>query len=323
MTPSKVWKITLYTAGILFLLIAGSLLYITGFLLRSDPEPLTVEITPARVETGRYLANHVMVCIDCHSTRDWTLFSGPLVPGTEGSGGEIFSKQMGFPGTFVSPNITPFKLKSWSDAELFRAITQGIDNRDMPLYPVMPYPFYGTLDREDIYCIIAYLRTLPSLSKVPDPSYASFPNSIFMYLEPKKPVMVNKPDRTDTVAYGKYLATAAVCIDCHTIAKKGRIDRSQAFTGSREFQMPMKTVTSANITPSVATGIGRWTPEAFIARFKGYDPAAGMLPKADNVGFNTMMPWSMYAGMETDDLRAIHRYLQTLEPVENSIRKVR
>jgi mono/diheme cytochrome c family protein len=322
MTPNRIWKIAGYTAGAIVLLIAGAILYITGFLLRTNPEPLNVEVTPARVEAGRYLANHVMVCIDCHSTRDWTLFSGPIVPGTEGSGGEIFSKEMGFPGKFVSPNITPYALRSWTDAELFRAITQGIDKRHMPLYPVMPFPYYGKLDREDILSIIAYLRTLPEIASTPDPSYTGFPFSLIMYLIPKKPVFEPKPDRSDTLAYGKYLVTAAVCIDCHTTARKGMIDRSLAFTGRREFKLQMKTVVSANITSSVDAGIGRWSPEAFIARFRAYDPLTNPLPKAENVGFNTVMPWSMYAGMDPTDLLAMHHYLQTLEPVETEVKKI-
>lgn len=47
---------------------------------------IKVSITPDRVKRGSYLANHVMLCMDCHSTRDWTLFSGPMVSGTEGRG---------------------------------------------------------------------------------------------------------------------------------------------------------------------------------------------------------------------------------------------
>lgn len=323
MTPNKIWRIAGYSAGAIVLLIAGAIIYITGFMLRSKPEPVTVEVTPARVEAGRYLANHVMVCMDCHSTRDWKLFSGPIIPGTEGIGGEVFSEEMGFPGRFVSQNITPFKLKEWTDAELLRAITHGIDKRNMPLFPVMPYPYYGKLDREDIYSIIAYLRTLPVQDTTPEPSYTSFPFSIIMYLIPKKPAFEQKPEKSDTVAYGKYLVTAAVCVDCHTIARRGKIDRTRAFAGGREFVMPLKTVVSANITPSVATGIGRWTAEAFIARFQAYNPATNPLPKAEDVGFNTVMPWSMYAGLDSVDLRAMYRYLQSLEPVENNVKKIR
>ena len=61
-----------------------------------------VELTPERIEHGRYLAHSVTVCMDCHSTRDWSKFSGPVIPGTEGKGGERFDQSMGFPGIFFS-----------------------------------------------------------------------------------------------------------------------------------------------------------------------------------------------------------------------------
>ncbi|MBL0306430.1 MAG: hypothetical protein IPQ25_10445 [Chitinophagaceae bacterium] len=39
---------------------------------------------------GDYLANHVAACIHCHSKRDFSKYSGPVIPGTEGSGGDVF-----------------------------------------------------------------------------------------------------------------------------------------------------------------------------------------------------------------------------------------
>lgn len=65
-----------------------------------DAPDLTVELTPERIKRGEYLANHVTACMDCHSTRDWTVFSGPLENGTLGKGGEYFGPEMGFPGKF-------------------------------------------------------------------------------------------------------------------------------------------------------------------------------------------------------------------------------
>ncbi|HNR74792.1 MAG TPA: cytochrome C, partial [Cyclobacteriaceae bacterium] len=72
-----------------------------------DAEDIKIEYTPERIERGRYLANSVSVCMDCHSTRDWTKFSGPLTEGTLGQGGETFDQSFGFPGKYISRNITP------------------------------------------------------------------------------------------------------------------------------------------------------------------------------------------------------------------------
>ena len=84
---------------------------------------LKVEVTNERVKKGEYLANNVMVCIDCHSLRDWSKYSGPIVPGTEWMGGEFFDQEQGLPGKYFATNITPYTLESWSDGEIYRAIT--------------------------------------------------------------------------------------------------------------------------------------------------------------------------------------------------------
>src|SRR5947209_1844211 len=61
--------------------------------------------TPERVARGKYLVEHVSVCLDCHS--DHVLaYSLPVKPGTEGLGGYIFDKQLGFPGVAAGQNIT-------------------------------------------------------------------------------------------------------------------------------------------------------------------------------------------------------------------------
>lgn len=37
--------------------------------------------------------------------------------------------------------------------------------------------------------------------------------------------------------------------------------------------------------------------------------------------FNSLMPWAMYAGMDTTDLEAIYAYLVSLPPVEKKINR--
>ena len=65
-------------------------------------KPKLKQITvPKKIERGRYLANHATVCVDCHSTRDWSRFSGPIVEGTEGKGGEIFDQNLDSQGAIL------------------------------------------------------------------------------------------------------------------------------------------------------------------------------------------------------------------------------
>jgi mono/diheme cytochrome c family protein len=265
-----------------------------------------------------------MVCIDCHSTRDWSKFSGPLVPGTDGKGGEVFDEKLGFPGHFMSPNITPFALKDWTDAEIYRAITSGVSRDGHPLFPIMPYPAYGTLDTEDIYSVIAYIRSLPSIDYLPARSNPTFPMNVILHLMPARATPEVLPPASDTLRYGEYLVRASGCIECHTPAEHGQIVKTLAFTGGREFQMPDGSLLeSSNLTPDMETGIGKWTKEAFIFRFKTYDPATFQPPVLHQGELQSIMPWTMYAGMDTTDLTAIYKYLHSLKPVSNKVAKIK
>lgn len=300
---------------VLFLCIA----YIYFFLPRVPVQELKVDVTPERVERGKYLANHVTVCMDCHSTRDWSRFSAPPIPGTEGRGGEKFDQTMGFPGRFYSPNITPYSLSSWSDGEIYRAITSGVGKSDRPFFPVMPYPYYGQLDKEDIYCIIAYLRTLPSIEYKAPVSEADFPMNIILHMIPGKAALSVKPEKSDTLAYGRYLLLAASCIECHTKDKKGQIIKELAFSGGRKFQMPGGMLVSPNITPDKETGIGSWTREDFIKRFKAFNLTTYSPPALNKGELMTLMPWTMYAGMDTTDLSSVYQALMALKPMNNKV----
>ena len=118
-------------------------------------ETATVMSTPERLARGKYLFEHVALCVDCHSTRDFTKFAGPVVPGSWGQGGEAFTREMGLPGNFYARNITPAAIGDWTDGELIRALTTGVNKHGEALFPLMPYLSYGQSDREDIESIVA------------------------------------------------------------------------------------------------------------------------------------------------------------------------
>lgn len=321
----KVW-FKILTGAFIFLVIAiiAVVLYLKYALPSIPLEEVKVQSTPEMVARGEYLANHVTVCIDCHSTRDWSRFSGPITPGTLGKGGEIFDQKLGFPGSFASPNITPFHLNTWSDAEIFRAITTGVSKDGRALFPIMPYDYYGKLDKSDILAIIAYIRTLQPVESNPPASNPAFPMSLILNTLPQKANFSAMPTRTDTIAYGDYLIRAAGCVVCHTPAEHGQIVEKLSFSGGREFQMPDGTeLVSPNITPDMETGIGKWSREAFIFRFKSFDLSHYTPPVLSKGEMQSIMPWTMYAGMDTTDLTAIYRYLHNLKPISNPIAKTR
>jgi mono/diheme cytochrome c family protein len=309
---------------LLVLVVVGAVTYITQTLPNIDaPSDLKVDVTAARIERGAYLANSVCACMDCHSTRDWSKFSGPVVPGSLGAGGERFDESIGFPGTFISPNITPFALSDWSDGELYRAITSGVGRDGQPNFPVMPYLNYGTMDTEDIHSIIAYLRSLPAVESLPATSAPAFPMGIIMHTMPKPAMPGLRPDEADAVANGRYIANAAGCIDCHTRSEKGA-KVGPDYAGGFEFRFPNGSlVRSPNITPSTEGGIGAWSREQFIARFRAAADSTYVPPTVDQArgDLQTVMPWMMYAGMSEQDLGALYDYLRTVPAVDGVVER--
>jgi hypothetical protein len=188
------------------------------------------------------------------------------------------------------------------------------------LFPLMGYPTYGKMDREDIYSIIAYIRTLPQIKNEVPARELDFPLNFLVNTMPAKETLATKPDSNNTVLYGRYLTESARCIECHSKDDKGALVAGTEFGGGREFPFPNGTVThSANITPDKETGIGNWTKENFLQRFKQYSDTSYHLQQLSKTDFNTPMPWIMYAGMTTKDLSAIYTYLQTVKPIKNKV----
>jgi mono/diheme cytochrome c family protein len=315
--PGKIFGIV---AAVIVIAVGGLLAFFSLKYPNAGPIPtLKVEATPARLERGEYLANHVAVCIDCHSARDWQLVSGPIIPGTEGKGGERFDESMGFPGTIFARNITPAGIGDWTDGELYHAITTGVSKDGRALFPLMPYKAYNNLSVEDILSIIAYVRLLkPVENQVPE-TRLNFPLNFIVKTIPEKHTPAPEPNKNNAFEYGKYLVNAASCIECHTQAVKGERVKGMEFAGGREFPFPNGTVRTANITPDEETGIGLWTKDVFISRFKAFADSASQRQNADSAKYYTIMPWTMYAGMTNEDLGAVYEYLRTVPLVKNQV----
>lgn len=310
---------------VVIVLIAAAFIYFNASYPKVSPaKQITVNATPERIARGAYLAEHVALCIDCHSERDFKKFAGPLIPGSFGKGGELFGKEnMGLPGNLWAKNITPAGIGNWTDGELLRMFTQGVASDNRAIFPFMPYPNYNHMSQEDAYSIIAYIRSLkPIENKVPD-SELDFPLSMIVKTMPISTYTpAPEPGKNDPTAYGKYVITMASCTECHTPRdEKGEPLPGMLFAGGIPFGMPSGMVRSANLTPDLETGIGKWTKEDFIKRFKSMDnDSARNVPVAPDQ-FNTPMPWLQYAGMTEEDLGAIYDYLRTQKPVHNLVIK--
>nr|MBA4168724.1 cytochrome C [Chitinophagaceae bacterium] len=235
----KALKISSLIILVIVLLIALAVSYIKIFLPNTGPaSDVKIESTPQRIERGKYLANHVTLCVDCHSTRDWTLYAAPMQTDSLGGGGEAFTHDFEMPGTFYARNISQAKLGTWTDGEILRAVTTGVDKNGKALFPLMGYLRYGKMDQEDIYSIIAYIKTLPPVQReIPAPDF-DFPVNILLNTMPHKAAFSKRPDENDKVKYGGYMVNAAGCVECHSRREKGEIVPGSEFGGGMQFKMP-------------------------------------------------------------------------------------
>jgi mono/diheme cytochrome c family protein len=288
------------------------------------PTPHRVAASPAKIARGEYLFNHVARCVDCHSTRDWSKYAAPIVKGTEGMGGEAFTAdRMNVPGAFYARNITPAALADWTDGEIVRAITTGVNKHGEALFPIMPYRNYSELDPADVNAIVAYIRTLKPLpNEVPHRSF-HFPMQFVVRTMPQPAQPMERPDPDERIAYGRYLARTAGCAECHaTRDSAGNAIAGMDYAGGMEFRFAGGGIVRApNITPDADTGIGTWSEQTFVMRFKIWERAPERVLPASQRDANTVMPWKQLGGMTRDDLSAIYAFLRDQKPVIHRVRK--
>jgi len=277
-----------------------------------------IEATPARLARGEYLTEHVADCMGCHS--DHVLnFGVPVKPGTNGQGGYIFDKKIGFPGVVAAQNITSDPetgLGSWSDGEILRAMREGIDRNGDPLFPMMPYQHFSHMSDEDAKAIVVYLRTVPAINHAVPAKHFDFPlNFIVKFIPKPLDGPVSQPDSNDSLAHGKYLSIIGGCLECHTPHDdKNRLIEDQAFSGGWKMEGPWGTVNTANLTPASHTYMGHATKEEFIGRFHAFAGMTAVTAPVAPPGRNTVMPWLAFSRMTNHDLGAIFDYLKTLKP---------
>ena len=233
------------------------------------------------VERGRYLVETIAGCGNCHTPLGP---DGPL-PGRHLAGGLVMDE-----GVFraVTPNITPDPatgIGGWSDAQLVRAIREGIRPDGSLIGPPMPFAFYRGLADDDLAAMVAYLRTVPAVVSETGPSTYSFP------LPP---------------AYGAYLAgPMGHCLECHTpMLPSGQRDMGKLGWGHAEFKGPWGVTVSADLTPS---HLRDWS-DAEIVR------AVTQGVSRDGRRLSPPMGFAYYAGMDPQDLGALVAYLRTLPP---------
>lgn len=284
----------------------------SGMHKRTGKAPTYLATTSAdQIERGRYLTNHVAVCMSCHSKQDREVFAGPIVPGTVGQGGQVWASDRGFPGVLTATNITPAAVGTWTDGELLHAITAGVHRDGYALFPIMPYKTYGQMTEADAKAIVSYLRTIEPIETSSYDRELPFPLGKIVNKIPQAPQWAASTG-TNPVERGEYLTRVAHCEECHTPLKGHSIDTKKRFFGGREFPMSMGTAIAPNITADEGSGIGYWSETDFINKFRAYQTDAAREREAGPGQPNSPMPWFSYADMTDEDLSAIWVYLQSV-----------
>jgi hypothetical protein len=199
-------------------------------------------------------------------------------------------------------------------------LTTGIDKEGKTINHAMPFQNFSKADPGDIKAMIAYLRTLaPVANKPAGITKINFFHSLYNRTISRNVKPQYLKDLKTGIDSGRYLVTIASCNDCHTPKKWLEInDNKRILSGGLEFPLPTGGfVHSANLTPD-ESGLGAWTAETFVNKFKSYRDS-GAIYKVDANSPNSLMPWSSYRYMKDNDLRAIYAYLKSIKPVYNPV----
>jgi hypothetical protein len=127
---------------------------------KSYAGPTGGDVSPQIVSRGSYLAS-VAYCMACHSRRPDGVVD---LKNWWGRGGFVMT---GSYGSVVVPNISSSDdgVGTWTDAELRRALTQGVGRDGHPFrLPMARQFFYARMRKDDLDAVVAWLRAIPPVS---------------------------------------------------------------------------------------------------------------------------------------------------------------
>jgi mono/diheme cytochrome c family protein len=258
------------------------------------------------LERGNYLVNGVLTCGNCHTPR------GP-------GGAFAMDKQLsGGPQEWDTPtykvrgaNITPDRetgIGSWTEAQVKKALLDGVRPDGTQLAPIMPYGYYKVFAAGDLDAVVAYLRSVaPVSNKVQAPVYKA---ALHIDVPPGGEKQMTAADLSDPVKRGFYQVTIGHCMECHTPRVNGKSDLANALgKGGEEFKGPWGVSVSRNITSHREKGIGAWS-DAEIKR------AIIQGVRKDGSPLKPPMGYPLYARMSDADLSDVVAYLRTVPAKE-------
>lgn len=314
----KLVKFLGWVIGILGLVILAfvSFVYLTWDKKYEAPYPEAMASTDsAMIARGKYLVFGPAHCAGCHNPPERSS-QVELGIDLELIGGAEFVFE---PGVLRSRNLTPDKetgIGNLTDQEVARVMRYSIGHDGRPIFPLMPFQ---NMSDEDVNAVISYLRSQQPVKNYIPPTEYNFMGKAILALGLIKP---EGPDGTPpksvkveaSEVYGKYLANSvANCVGCHSPRDlmSGEFIGPK-FSGGLIFEeVPGASFITPNLTPDPETGyIANWTEDAFVERFR-----------TGRIYEHSPMPWGSFSRMDEVDLRALYRYLMSLDPVSNKIEK--
>ncbi len=247
---------------------------------------VTVVATPQQLARG---AKFAVVCAGCHSPDGKSLV------------GRDFFADGGPPaGTVYAPNLTPAgEIKDWSDADVIRAIREGVHKNGRALI-IMPSETFHNLSDDDAKAIVAYLRSQPPAGRRSPPTKLNVVGALLMgagfptAAQPAITQPIVAPAEGTSPEYGKYLVSVLTCQVCHGEKLAGRKTRGPGPPAG----------------PNLTAIVPQWSLDEFVKTLRsGVDPA--------NHTLSQEMPWKNISNFASDpDLAAIYAYLHGLKLTE-------
>jgi mono/diheme cytochrome c family protein len=262
-------------------------------------------------ERGGYLVNTIGACSNCHTPRLPPPGGGPNLERRLSGGFQTFNEPF---FTVKGSNLTPDRdtgIGAWSDADIKRALTEGVRPNGMPLAMVMPYNFLRVLTPNDLDSVVAYLRTLPAIRNEVQPP-------VYKAATPAPPVPGAERPMTDDdlktpVKQGFYFASLAHCMACHSrVSEDVPADFKGAWgKGGRVFKGPFGESTAANISGHKEKGLGGWTDAEIKRALTEGTSKDGRRLKAPMIDYV-----AYYKTWKDSEIDALIGWLRTIPPVE-------
>ncbi len=249
--------------------------------------PLTIPTDSLALVRGQHVATALAHCVGCHGADLGggqfineppvaRLWAANLTRGAGGVGGQL------------------------SDLDWERAIRHAVKPDGSPLL-FMPSLEFQWLSDDDAAALIAYLKSLPPVDRVPAPN-AVGPIGRLLYakgdlvLVPAEQVQHEAHAAATppavTAEYGRYLAEIGGCKGCH----------GEGLSGGKIPGTPPDWKPAANITPA---GIGHYTEEDFFRALR-----EGKRP--GNAPIDSLMPFRFTKLMTDDEIRALWLFVKTV-----------